>query len=266
MWRQARPAPPSTRMCCPRGTPTGGWRIAPALQTVSGPAGFSLAWRPSNPAQPGLPAGWNLDPSGSVSSWRSLVVNSDASVTLSGDAGPSITFEQVSPGDYRPVFGADQTWPPGEYSTLVHNANGTWSVTDLNSTVTEFSATSSVVKTAWPERVWVGRGPAPGPELRRHRTSGRPDRPGVGGQHHLLLRTRWLYPPQRRALPAPRWHALRRHRMGRHQDGPVLCDYSRRRDPGRPDHRLLWLGHDRPAGRLRLGQPRPGRLAAPAPG
>jgi RHS repeat-associated protein len=140
------------------GEPIVDW-TAPPLSTVSGAAGFTLAWRPSNTPEAGLPPGWNLDPSGSVSSWRSLVVNADSSVTVSSDTGPSITFEQVSPGDYQPVFGADQTWPQGGYSTLVHNANGTWSVTDLNSTVTEFSATSPTAKAAWPETVWSAAAP-----------------------------------------------------------------------------------------------------------
>ena len=140
------------------GEPIVNW-TSPPLGTVSGAAGYTLAWRPSNTAEAGLPPGWNLDPSGSVSSWRSLAVNADASVTIAGDAGPSITFEQVSPGDYQPVFGADQTWPQGEYSTLVHNANGTWSVTDLNSTVTDFSATSPTERRAWPETVWSAASP-----------------------------------------------------------------------------------------------------------
>jgi RHS repeat-associated protein len=140
------------------GEPIVDW-TSPALSAVSGAAGYTLVWRPSNTAEAGLPPGWNLDPSGSVTSWRSLVVNADSSVTVSSDAGPSITFKQVSAGDYQPVFGADQTWPQGEYATLVHNANGTWSVTDLNSTVTEFSATSPTSKTAWPETAWSAAAP-----------------------------------------------------------------------------------------------------------
>ena len=140
------------------GEPVVNW-TAPPLSAVSGAAGYTLAWRPSNTAQAGLPPGWNLDPSGSVSPWRSLAVNADSSVTVSSDAGASLTFEQVSPGDYQPVFGADQTWPQGQYATLVHDANGTWSVTDLNATVTEFSATSATFRMAWPETVWSAAAP-----------------------------------------------------------------------------------------------------------
>ena len=135
---------------------------SPELSTLSGPAGFDLQWQGSNTRSPGLPEGWELLPVGSTSAWKSLQRNADRTLTLLSNAGTSLTFEQVAPGDYQPVFGAGQTWVQGGYSTLVANSDGTYTVTDLNRSVTEFSAVNAEGM-SWPAKVWSAQAPSLSP-------------------------------------------------------------------------------------------------------
>ncbi|MFZ4434324.1 MAG: hypothetical protein ACOYOQ_14120, partial [Microthrixaceae bacterium] len=115
---------------------------SPTVQTLSGSAGFSLEYRPSNPERPGLPAGWRLR--ADSGSWDRLVDNGDGSLTLDGTTGLSVVFERVGDSSaYRAVWGAGQSWPTGQFATLVRNADGTFTAQDAGGAVTSFSDPTS---------------------------------------------------------------------------------------------------------------------------
>ena len=113
---------------------------APTLGTVAGGVSWQLGYRPSNPAQPGVPAGWNLVVDGPSARFDELVSNTDGSITLTEVTGWSVTFKLSAGGTYEPVFGQNQTWPSGASATLVKNDDGTFSVNDESSSVTVFAA------------------------------------------------------------------------------------------------------------------------------
>ena len=132
---------------------------APALTTVAGDLGWQLAYRPSNPAQPGVPTGWKLVVDGPSARFDELVNNSDGSVTLTEVTGWSVTFRLSSGGTYEPVFGQNQTWPSGASATLVKNADGTFTVNDESSSVTVFAAPVGQTPSR-PTSVWSSTSPS----------------------------------------------------------------------------------------------------------
>ena len=113
---------------------------APSLTTVAGAVSWQLDYRPSNPAQAGVPAGWKLVVDGPSSRFDELVSNSDGSVTLTEVTGWSVTFRLGAGGTYEPVFGQNQTWPSDAAATLVKNEDGTFTVNDESSSITVFAA------------------------------------------------------------------------------------------------------------------------------
>ena len=132
---------------------------APALATVAGNLGWQLSYRPSNPAQDGVPAGWKLVVDGPSARFDELVSNSDGSITLTEVTGWSVTFRLVAGGTYEPVFGPNQTWPSGASATLVKNADGTFTVNDESSSVTVFAAPVGQAPSR-PTSVWSSTTPS----------------------------------------------------------------------------------------------------------
>jgi len=126
---------------------------SPALGSVAGSAGFSLQWQASNTSQPGLPSGWVLSPSGQSTQWHSLERHQDGTVTLVSRTGESVSFEEVAPGNFQPLFGAAQTWPQGAMTTLMKNPDGSYSTLDSNRVVTDFSIPNGS-GTSWPTLAW----------------------------------------------------------------------------------------------------------------
>ena len=126
---------------------------SPSLSSVAGAAGFSLEWQASNPSQAGLPAGWAISPSGQSTQWRSLERHQDGTVTVVSRSGGSVTFEEVAPGNYQPLFGAELTWPQGSMTTLMKNPDGSFSTLDANRVVTDFSIPNGA-GASWPTLAW----------------------------------------------------------------------------------------------------------------
>ncbi|MFZ4668393.1 MAG: RHS repeat domain-containing protein [Microthrixaceae bacterium] len=133
------------------GEPVLDWR-SPTVDALAGPVGFSLRYRPSLPERPGLPAGWQLAATGGP--WDRLTANQDGTLTLEGTSGLAVVFERVGDGpSFRAVWGAGQTWPAGQFATLVRNTDGTFTSQDTNGTVTTYSDPTSsgggTVTTVW---------------------------------------------------------------------------------------------------------------------
>ena len=122
----------------------------PAVPTLAGPVGWSLIHRPTTPARVGLPAGWDLSLSGS-SGWESLSANGDGSVTLVAAAGGSVSFTKTASTQWRPRVGRYAS--AGQRTLLTQNADGTFSATDENRTVTVFSAPTPT-EVGRPVKVW----------------------------------------------------------------------------------------------------------------
>ena len=119
------------------GEPVLDWS-SPTVESLAGPVGFSIEYRPSNPERPGLPAGWRLR--ADTGRWDRLVDNGDGSLTLEGATGLAVVFERVEDSSsYRAVWGAGQTWPTGQFATLVRNDDGTFTAQDTGGAVTSFS-------------------------------------------------------------------------------------------------------------------------------
>ncbi|MEI8406040.1 MAG: PA14 domain-containing protein, partial [Actinomycetes bacterium] len=117
-----------------------------------------LDYRPSNTASKGLPAGWVLQMDTAASRWDSLVVNGDASVTLSEVVGFDVTFAKKANGLYSAVLGSGQSWPSGAPADLVKNEDGTFTVTDAGGTVTTFAQPSGATASR-PTAVWNNAAP-----------------------------------------------------------------------------------------------------------
>ncbi|MFM8679411.1 MAG: RHS repeat domain-containing protein, partial [Alphaproteobacteria bacterium] len=122
----------------------------PQLSTLAGPVSWSLVHRPTTTHKAGVPAGWNLALSGS-SGWESLALNADGSVTLASSAGGSVTYTKSGGDQWRPLVGRFHT--AGETTLLTQSADGTFSATDGNRTVTVFSV-PTVTEAGRPVKVW----------------------------------------------------------------------------------------------------------------
>ncbi len=122
----------------------------PSVSTLAGPVGWTLVHRPTTPAEPGLPAGWNLALSGTTG-WESIRLNADASMTLYSNAGGSVTYTKSGGNQWRPLVGRFNT--AGQTTSLTQNGDGTFSATDGNRTVTVFSAPTAA-EAGHPVKVW----------------------------------------------------------------------------------------------------------------
>ncbi len=132
-------------------------------------ANVSLEWRPSNPAQPGMPPGWQLS-ANTGSTWAALresAVKRDmpandssvlttaglvpAAVTVTGWAGGGLTFTLDKTGVYRMQSGLSET-AKSPSATLVREDGGSWLLTETDGTVTSFKdgRASTVRKNAMP--------------------------------------------------------------------------------------------------------------------
>ncbi len=113
----------------------------PPVSTVAGDASITLAWQPSNPSAPGLPAGWRLL-AASPTTWTSLQRVGDGNVELTDAGGTVVAFAEGEPGAWSAVWGEGRTWPTGRYSDLAANGDGTWTITDRDGTVTTVPAST----------------------------------------------------------------------------------------------------------------------------
>ena len=131
------------------------WQGA-SLPTLSGGVGWSLMHRATNVKEAGLPTGWNLVVSGGTS-WRTLTANADGSMTLVNATGGAVTYAKQGQGQWRPLVGKLQS--AGATTQLTANADGTFSATDGNRSVTVFSKPEGATP-AHPTRVWALDSPA----------------------------------------------------------------------------------------------------------
>jgi len=133
--------------------------MGPSIGALGGPLGWNLLYRPTNRLQPGLPKGWDLVATGSVS-WETLSSNPDASVTLTDNVGWSVTFTKTGDNLWQPRFGNHSAgWRQGTPSMLNENADGSFQVTDNNRTVTVFGAVTPTAPQSHPSKVWVDGAP-----------------------------------------------------------------------------------------------------------
>ncbi len=137
---------------------------SPVVQTLSGPSGFEMRFQPSNPGWKGLPPGWVIQPAGATSRWVSLTLDGAAGgVTLRQMDGFSVTFVPTgAAGAYAPLVGPHHQWPGGSYADLSRNGDGSFTVVDVNSTVTLFPAPPAGAGQAvlHPTRAWAEGSPA----------------------------------------------------------------------------------------------------------
>jgi len=164
--RQPALSPGGLMVASVSGEPVWSWE-APVLATATGTVGWGLSYRPSSPATDGLPSPWRLQVAGP--SWERLEVQPGGVVGLRSRIGTTITFQEQAEGSYEAVWGPGQSWPSGQFSTLVRNPDNTWSVTDLNRVVTTFGATSDSTTVALPTAVWT----ADSAQMRLEYTDGR---------------------------------------------------------------------------------------------
>ena len=124
----------------------------PTVNALSGPVGWSLTHRDSNPTRPGsgLPAGWSLSISGSTG-WETIKLNAGGTVTLLNDAGGSVSYTKTGSNQWQPAVGRYAS--AGQSTLLTQNADGTFSATDGNRTVTVFSK-PTVNLDGHPTRIW----------------------------------------------------------------------------------------------------------------
>ncbi len=128
----------------------------PSMNALAGPIGWTLVHRPTNTPQPGLPDGWRLVVSGSTG-WDALRLNDDGSVTLSTSTGVSVTYVKRGQNQWEPQLGGYNT--AGETTLLAQSADGTFSATDGNRTVTVFSKPTANTS-GRPTRIWSLDSPA----------------------------------------------------------------------------------------------------------
>ena len=122
----------------------------PSVNALSGAVGWTLTHRASNATRPGLPAGWNLAITGSTG-WETLKLNSDASVTLLNNAGGAVSYTKTGANQWQPAVGRYAS--AGQATLLAQNADGTFSATDGNRTVTVFSK-PTINADGHPTKVW----------------------------------------------------------------------------------------------------------------
>ena len=150
--RQPSLSPGGLTVASVSGEPVWGWE-APTLATATGTVGWGVSYRPTSETTDVLPASWRLQVAGPT--WDRLEVQSGGVVALRNRMGTTVTFREQSEGSYEAVWGPGQSWPSGQFSTLVRNPDSTWSVTDLNRVVTTFAATDDANPVAQPTGVWT---------------------------------------------------------------------------------------------------------------
>ena len=152
----------------------------PSIGALGGPLGWNLLYRPTNRLTPGLPKGWNLVATGSVS-WETLTSNPDGSMTLTDNVGWSVTFTKTGDNLWQPHFGNHSAgWRQGSPSTLNENADGSFQVTDNNRTVTVFGAVTPTAPQSHPSKVWVDGAPTANQTWTQNRLAALTD-PVAGG-------------------------------------------------------------------------------------
>ena len=111
------------------------------LGSAAGPAGFSLAFQPSNSQlqdRPlGLPSGWQLAVTGGPE-WTRIRYFSPDWVELVSNTGAAVPFARGSGGLWVAQLGTGQGWPAGSQVTLAQASDGTFSATSREGVVALF--------------------------------------------------------------------------------------------------------------------------------
>lgn len=131
---------------------TGAVSTAWTSQSVSSAAGsarIGLSFHTGSNAQAGVPAGWSLT-AGSGSGYQRLLVQPGGSVQTVSDSGVTVNYQGGPNRAYTPVWGTGQSAPSAALSTLVHNDDSTWTVSDPDGTTTVFTATTDQPSGAQP--------------------------------------------------------------------------------------------------------------------
>ena len=136
---------------------------SPRLGSLSGAAGMTLAYQPSNTqlqqTTRGLPAGWTLT-AGGGSQWAQLKVISANWVELISATGAALPFARGSEGLWVAQLGQGQSWPAGSEVSLSSAADGTFSATDRNGIVTLFPKAGKPGESVWARKVWMAGEPS----------------------------------------------------------------------------------------------------------
>ena len=105
-----------------------------AMGAVPGSVGFGLQYQPSNPSEPGVPAGWSLQ-AASSSDYQRVVVAENGGVGLVSTNGTVSNYREGAAGSYTPVqLGTSDVNTSGLAPVLIRNADGTFSVTTKDTT------------------------------------------------------------------------------------------------------------------------------------
>ena len=150
--RQAALAAGAVTVAAVSGEPVWSWQ-GPSLGAATGTVSWGLSYRPTGGTTDVLPASWRLQVAGPT--WDRLEVLAGGVVGLRNRIGTTVTFREQSPGSYEALWGPGQSWPSGQFSTLVRNPDGSWVVTDLNRVVTTFGATDDADTVSFPTAVWT---------------------------------------------------------------------------------------------------------------
>lgn len=130
------------------------------VATLAGPAGFTLTHRPTQAAEPGLPPGWSINPAGAAARWKTLTLAPGGGLaTLAQADGFTVSYARTTGEAYIPRLGPHHTWSGGAYADLYRNADGTYTVIDVNQGVTTFPAQGARDVTGaeilHPKRAWT---------------------------------------------------------------------------------------------------------------
>lgn len=136
--RQATDAAAGVTVALATGAVQTGW-TSQKVSSAAGDLSIGLAYDPAHPATPGLPDGWTLS-AGSASPYTSLTVQPGGAVDLHQVDGATVTYQAAIGQSYQPVWGTGRQAPTGALSTLAHNADNTWTITDPGGTTTLFAA------------------------------------------------------------------------------------------------------------------------------
>ncbi len=109
------------------------------VTSAAGSVGLTMDFDPTGPTSPGLPSGWTVS-AGTDSPWTDLVVRPGGAVDVHGTDGSTTTFLAGPGQEYRAVTGTGRT-TAAPTSTLAHESDGTWTLTDPDLTTTVFGAT-----------------------------------------------------------------------------------------------------------------------------
>ena len=110
------------------------------VSALGGDVGFGLQFAPSSPADPGVPAGWNLSATTS-SQYTRIQKNEDGSAGLVSSDGTQLTYIRAGE-EWRPVHLSGNRQITGAAPVLTSSADGSWTLTTKQSTST-FSAPDS---------------------------------------------------------------------------------------------------------------------------